>query len=96
MPKAGSALRLDGDGKPIWVLLELTYQCPLKCVFCSNPVDFDRGRDKELSTDEWKRVIHDARQMGAMQIGFSGVNPRCARISRRWWRRPTGWATTPT
>ncbi|WP_445156806.1 pyrroloquinoline quinone biosynthesis protein PqqE [Halomonas sp. E14] len=75
MPKAGSALRLDGDGKPIWVLLELTYQCPLKCVFCSNPVDFDRGRDKELSTDEWKRVIHDARQMGAMQIGFSGGEP---------------------
>jgi pyrroloquinoline quinone biosynthesis protein E len=75
MPKAGSTLRLDGDGKPIWVLLELTYQCPLKCVFCSNPVDFDRFREDELSTEEWKRVIHDARKMGAMQIGFSGGEP---------------------
>ncbi|MBZ0329462.1 pyrroloquinoline quinone biosynthesis protein PqqE [Halomonas sp. ANAO-440] len=75
MSKAGSALRLDGDGKPIWVLLELTYQCPLKCVFCSNPVDFDRYRDNELSTEEWKGVIRDARKMGAMQIGFSGGEP---------------------
>ncbi|MFQ3786256.1 pyrroloquinoline quinone biosynthesis protein PqqE [Halomonas sp. A29] len=75
MPKAGSALRLDGGGKPIWVLLELTYQCPLKCVFCSNPVDFDRFRNDELSTEEWKRVIQDARKLGAMQIGFSGGEP---------------------
>ncbi len=75
MPRDGSALRLDGDGKPIWVLLELTYQCPLKCVFCSNPVDFDHFKEGELSTEEWKKVMRDARKMGAMQIGFSGGEP---------------------
>lgn len=75
MPRDGSALRLDGDGKPIWVLLELTYQCPLKCVFCSNPVDFERFKEGELSTEEWKKVMRDARKMGAMQIGFSGGEP---------------------
>ncbi len=75
MTTAGSELRVDGEGKPIWVSLELTYQCPLKCVFCSNPLDFESYREGELSTDEWKKVIRDAREMGAMQIGFTGGEP---------------------
>lgn len=74
MPKAGSTLNLDGQGNPVWLLLELTYKCPLKCAFCSNPTDFDE-LDNELTTTEWKKVIHEARAMGAMQIGFSGGEP---------------------
>ncbi|MBW6389902.1 pyrroloquinoline quinone biosynthesis protein PqqE [Billgrantia antri] len=75
MPRVGSVPSLDGEGKPIWVLLELTYRCPLKCVFCSNPVDFERYGEEELSTAEWKRVMREARDLGAMQIGFSGGEP---------------------
>lgn len=75
MTTAGSKLSVDGDGKPIWISLELTYQCPLKCVFCSNPLDFDSYREGELSTEEWKQVIREAREMGAMQIGFTGGEP---------------------
>ncbi|MCW8884224.1 MAG: pyrroloquinoline quinone biosynthesis protein PqqE [Motiliproteus sp.] len=75
MTKAGSELRIDGDGKPIWVSLELTYQCPLKCVFCSNPLDYDSYREGELTTEQWKKVIREAREMGAMQIGFTGGEP---------------------
>ena len=26
-------------GPPLWLLAELTYRCPLHCVFCYNPVD---------------------------------------------------------
>ncbi|MDY0191097.1 MAG: pyrroloquinoline quinone biosynthesis protein PqqE [Desulfuromonas sp.] len=74
MAKVGSKLRLDGNGAPIWLLLELTYKCPLKCAFCSNPTDLD-DLDNELSTDEWKQVIRDAKNMGSMQIGFSGGEP---------------------
>ena len=74
MTKVGSELRLDGNGAPIWLLLELTYKCPLKCAFCSNPTDLD-DLDNELSTDEWKQVIRDAKNMGSMQIGFSGGEP---------------------
>jgi len=74
MAKAGSNLNLDGQGNPVWLLLELTYKCPLKCAFCSNPTDLD-AHDDELTTAEWKTVIHDARKMGAMQIGFSGGEP---------------------
>ena len=25
---------------PLWLLAEVTYRCPLNCVFCYNPVDY--------------------------------------------------------
>lgn len=66
---------LDGQGKPMWLVLELTYRCPLKCVWCSNPLDFDQYANKELSTEEWKRVLREGRELGALQLGFSGGEP---------------------
>src|SRR5438477_117121 len=33
----------------------------------------------ELSTDEWKRVIRDAADLGILQIGFSGGEPLARR-----------------
>ena len=75
MPKDGSVVRLDGDGKPLWLVLELTYRCPLKCPWCSNPINFDRRSDHELDTAEWKRVLREGREMGALQLGFTGGEP---------------------
>ncbi|MCP3672256.1 MAG: pyrroloquinoline quinone biosynthesis protein PqqE [Gammaproteobacteria bacterium] len=74
MGKGGSQLKLDGDGKPLWLVLELTYRCPLKCPWCNNPLDYDEIRN-ELTTDEWKRVLRDARKIGSLQLGFSGGEP---------------------
>jgi len=59
---------------PLWLLAELTYRCPLHCVFCSNPVDYTR-HDQELDTQDWKRVFSEARALGAVQLGFSGGEP---------------------
>ncbi len=75
MPKDGSATSLDGQGKPMWLLLELTYRCPLKCVWCNNPLDFEKYGTRELNTEEWKRVLHEGRELGALQLGFSGGEP---------------------
>ncbi len=61
-------------GPPFWLLAELTYQCPLHCVFCYNPVDFAMQED-ELSTEDWLRVLREARALGAVQCGFSGGEP---------------------
>ena len=61
-------------GPPLWLLAELTYRCPLHCVFCYNPVDFARQQD-ELSTDDWIRVLRQGREMGAVQLGLSGGEP---------------------
>lgn len=59
---------------PFWLLAELTYRCPLHCVFCSNPVELEKvGR--ELSTEQWKSVLQQARELGAVQLGFSGGEP---------------------
>ena len=57
--------------KPLWLLAELTYKCPLQCPYCSNPLDISRYQD-ELSTEDWIRVFREARAMGAVQLGFSG------------------------
>jgi len=63
-----------GIGPPLWLLAELTYRCPLHCVFCYNPVDFARD-ETELSTQDWLRVLGEARALGAVQCGFSGGEP---------------------
>lgn len=59
---------------PLWLLAELTYRCPLHCVFCYNPVNYVQCRD-ELSTEQWREVMRQARELGAAQLGFSGGEP---------------------
>jgi pyrroloquinoline quinone biosynthesis protein E len=61
-------------GPPLWLLLELTYKCPLHCAFCYNPTDFARSAE-ELTTDEWLKVLREARKLGAVQLGLSGGEP---------------------
>jgi len=61
-------------GPPLWLLAELTYRCPLHCVFCYNPVDFAQQQD-ELDTEDWLRVLREGRALGAVQCGLSGGEP---------------------
>ena len=61
-------------GPPLWLLAELTYRCPLHCVFCYNPVDFASQKD-EISTEDWLRVLRQGRELGAVQLGLSGGEP---------------------
>lgn len=61
-------------GQPLWLLAELTYKCPLQCPYCSNPLDFSAS-GQELSTEQWVKVLREAREMGAAQLGFSGGEP---------------------
>jgi pyrroloquinoline quinone biosynthesis protein E len=61
-------------GPPLWLLFELTYKCPLHCVFCYNPTDFTRT-GAELATADWIRVLREARALGAVQLGLSGGEP---------------------
>jgi pyrroloquinoline quinone biosynthesis protein E len=62
--------------KPLWLLAELTYRCPLQCPYCSNPVEFAGPRFKrELTTEEWCRVFREARALGVLQLGLSGGEP---------------------
>ena len=64
----------EGIDPPLWLLAEVTYRCPLHCVFCYNPVDYAK-QHKELTTDEWLSVLNQGREMGAAQLGLSGGEP---------------------
>ena len=61
-------------GPPLWLLCELTYRCPLHCVFCYNPTNM-KSIASELDTSDWVRVLREARALGAVQLGLSGGEP---------------------
>jgi len=63
-----------GPGPPLWLLLELTYRCPLHCAFCYNPANYAQS-GPELDTGDWIRVLREARALGAVQLGLSGGEP---------------------
>ncbi len=65
---------MDEPDKPFGLLAELTYRCPLACGYCSNPVNL-AGYTDELSTDEWRRVLVEARELGVLQCHLSGGEP---------------------
>ena len=59
---------------PLWILLELTHKCPLECAYCYNQLDFASTKDA-MSKEDWFRVMEQAREMGAVQLGISGGEP---------------------
>ena len=56
---------------PLAVLLELTHRCPMRCVYCSNPLALEPA-SSELSTDVWRRVLDEAAALGVLHVHFSG------------------------
>ena len=70
----GNPALSENPPRPLWLLAELTYACPLQCPYCSNPLDFARTRG-ELTTEQWLRTLGEARRLGAAQLGFSGGEP---------------------
>jgi PqqA peptide cyclase len=60
--------------RPYALVAELTYACPLHCVYCSNPVDFARRHDG-LDTGDWRRVLRQAEELGVVQVNFTGGEP---------------------
>ncbi len=60
--------------RPYTLVAELTYRCPLSCVYCSNPIDLERHRD-ELDTESWVRIIGEAETLGIVQLNLTGGEP---------------------
>ncbi len=64
-----------GDEDRLYTLIaELTYLCPLRCVYCSNPTDLAAHPDR-LQTADWLRVFREASELGALQLNLSGGEP---------------------
>jgi PqqA peptide cyclase len=60
--------------RPFALLAELTYACPLHCPYCSNPLNHGDYSD-ELTTQEWQRVLVEAKCLGVLQLHLSGGEP---------------------
>jgi pyrroloquinoline quinone biosynthesis protein E len=60
--------------RPYTLVAELTYRCPLRCVYCSNPLDYGRHSD-ELDTETWVRVLREAEELGVVQLNLTGGEP---------------------
>ena len=58
--------------RPYTLIAELTYRCPLRCVYCANALQVDSA---ELGTESWVRAIHEAESLGVVQINFTGGEP---------------------
>jgi len=63
---------------PLALLAELTHRCPLRCPYCSNPLEL-LGASVELDTAAWKRVFTEAAELGVLQVHFSGGEPLARR-----------------
>jgi PqqA peptide cyclase len=65
---------------PYSMVAELTYRCPLRCPYCSNPVDCGSdGYRAELAAEEWARVFREAANLGVLQLGLTGGEPLARR-----------------
>lgn len=63
-----------GIEPPLALLAELTHRCPLRCPYCSNPLELSRA-SAELDTATWKRILSEAAGLGVLQVHFSGGEP---------------------
>jgi pyrroloquinoline quinone biosynthesis protein E len=65
---------MTDEPRPYTLVAELTYRCPLRCVYCSNPLDFARHGDA-LETEDWLRVFREAEELGVVQLNLTGGEP---------------------
>ena len=64
----------DNHPPPLALLAELTHRCPLRCAYCSNPLELSR-RSGEMDTGQWLGVLDEAAVLGVLQVHFSGGEP---------------------
>jgi PqqA peptide cyclase len=65
---------MSDGARPYTLVAELTYRCPLRCVYCSNPLDW-AGHADALTTEDWLRVLREAEELGVVQVNLTGGEP---------------------
>src|SRR3984885_15664989 len=66
--------------KPFTLIAELSYQCPLHCPYCSNPLDIGaHSYRQELETEHCIRAFQEARGLGVLQLALTGGEPMLRR-----------------
>jgi PqqA peptide cyclase len=66
--------------RPSTLIAELSYQCPLHCPYCSNPLHIGAEMyRRELETEHWIRTFGEARKLGVLQLALTGGEPMLRR-----------------
>jgi radical SAM protein with 4Fe4S-binding SPASM domain len=71
---AGVHGHYTGERVPLQVAIEVTRRCPLECLHCYNnlPMSDMAARQKELSKEEYFRILDELADMGCFWILFTG------------------------
>lgn len=73
MPENNITSKLAPSFLPASCILEMTYKCNHKCIFCSCPWEVNNSmKKKELSLQEWKDCIKLLTEKGICHITFTG------------------------
>lgn len=59
---------------PMALVAEVTHRCPLRCPYCSNPVQL-AGASQEMATADWARLFTQAAELGVLHLHLSGGEP---------------------
>ena len=54
---------MNNEYRPYTLIAELTYRCPLRCPYCSNPSGYT-GHG-EIDTETWIRVFKRRKPLGS-------------------------------
>jgi PqqA peptide cyclase len=66
--------------RPLTLIAELSYRCPLRCPYCSNPLDIGAATYRqELETEHWIRAFAEAARLGVLQLALTGGEPMLRR-----------------
>lgn len=65
---------MNNEYRPYTLIAELTYRCPLHCLYCSNPSERSE-HGKEIDAGTWIRVFHEAEELGVVQLNLTGGEP---------------------
>lgn len=65
-------IKASKENIPLSVLAELTYRCNHRCYFCYQK---KHESGEELNTMEWRSILRQLADMGALYITFSGGEP---------------------
>lgn len=61
--------------KPSIMYMELTYRCNCRCKFCERWKIGPQAHQKELTTEEVKKILIQAYKIGVRYVGFTGGEP---------------------
>ncbi|GEM_PF-2803874 len=60
---------------PVLAHLSVTNKCNMSCEYCSVRELHCSNAEKELTTEQWKKIISGLAEWGVFQIGFTGGEP---------------------